>query len=62
MQMADKETQQRLKEDDPDYIDLMHIPPAQAMLVKIVYVAELAFTPPLRLSLAIRTRRGTAKA
>ncbi len=46
MQMADKETQQRLKEDDPDYIDLMHIPPAQAMLVKIVYVAELAFARP----------------
>ena len=38
MQVVDKEVQQKLKEDDPNYIDLAHIPTAQAMLVKIVYV------------------------
>ena len=38
MQVADKEVQHKIQEDNPNYIDIIHVPPAQSMLRRIVYV------------------------
>jgi hypothetical protein len=38
MQITDQEVVQKVLEDDPDYIDPLHIPAAEAMVLRLVYV------------------------